>query len=201
VPGKDSGELPISFTRIASLIILGFILWLIMLRANALAPSVVPQAFVQPTSTFVSAPNQGIIGEQWADVVVSAKNANPFDVFDINEVVLRVSNAAQPDDGADSRFLVPCAGGRSIFAWAPGYEIKKVPCDGAVPYRIELTHLDAIDNSYYIWSSAVNNCNTCHGDQFISNLETGASYNEVNEWFRSGHGNVFKGRYFESMYN
>ena len=201
MPGKDSGEKLIRVEPFISLVVFLLLVYGVFLLVNASLPTPVPPSFVQPTSTFVSGPHLGIIGEQWSDVVVTAKNANPFDVFDINEVVVRVSNIAQPDDGADSRFLVPCADGRSIFAWAPGYEIKKVPCDGTVPYGIELTHLDAIDNSYYIWSSAVNNCNTCHGDQFISNLETGASYNEVNEWFRSGHGNVFKGRYFENMYN
>jgi hypothetical protein len=135
------------------------------------------------------------------DVVVSAKNANPFDAFDVNDVVIRVSNSPHTDDGADGRFLVPpCTNGQSIFAWAPGYEIESVPCDGNVPYKIELTHLDAIDNSYYLWSAAENDCNTCHGNQYIPNPVTGASFDEINEWLRSGHGKVFKGGYFESMY-
>jgi hypothetical protein len=200
VPGKDSGEKRISIEPFIALVVFLLLVYGVFLLVNASLPNPVPTAFVQPTSTFVPAPHLGIRGEQWTDVVVTAKNANPFDIFDVNEVVVRVSNTAQPEDGADSRFLVPCTAGRSIFAWAPGYEIKKVPCDGTVPHGIELTHLDAIDNSYYLWSSAVSNCNTCHGDQFVSNPETGASYNEVNEWFRSGHGNVFKGGYFESMY-
>jgi hypothetical protein len=142
-----------------------------------------------------------VIAEQWVDVVVTAKEANPFDVFNVNEVVIRVSNTSFTDDGADGRLLVPaCTSGQSILAWAPGYEVESVPCDGNTPYRIELTHLSAVDNSYYIWSSAVNNCNNCHGNQFVANPQTGATFDEMNEWFKSGHGKVFNGGYFESMY-
>lgn len=143
----------------------------------------------------------GIPASQWVDVVVTANNANPFDTFDVREVVIRVGDSQFVDSGIDGQLRVPfCNSDQSIWAWAPGYAINSVPCNGQVPYRIELTHLDAIDSSYYIWSAAANNCNTCHGNQFLPNPETGASYDEINEWFRSGHGNVFTGGYFESMY-
>ena len=202
MPAKESGEELVILPKLAALFVVGFILWLIIERANAVAPKAAPTAFVQPTSTFV--PNPVILEGQCIDVDVIAKNANPFDSFDVNEVVVRLSDSSQRDDGADSRFLVcSCAAGKSIFAWAPGYEINSVPCDGNIPYNIALTHVDAVDNSYYSWSAAANDCNTCHGGQFIPN-ERGASYDEMNEWFRSGHAKVFQRRssesYFESMY-
>jgi hypothetical protein len=210
VPGKESEEKFNVLPRIASLFIVGFILFLIIWRANEVLAPFAPTAFVQPTSTFLPNPElmgAQSVGDQWVDVVVSAQEANPFDPFDVNEVVVRVSNSLHTDDGADSRFLVPCAMGRSIYAWAPGYEIASVPCDGRARYEIELTHLKAADNSYYFWSAAANDCNICHGDQYVHYPETAtpypendASYNEMNEWLRSAHATVFDGRYFESMY-
>jgi len=201
VPGKDSGERPIVLTRLAALAIWAGIVGGIMWQANeALSSSVTPVAFVQPTSTFPVV-NPGLIEGRSVDVIVTAKDANRFDPFDVNEVVVRVSGRSWTDDGADGRFVMPpCASGQFIYAWAPGYEIGSVPCDGKDLYNIELTHLEAIDNSYYFWSAAADNCNRCHGNQYVPNPETGASFDEVNEWLRSGHGKVFDGGYFESMY-
>ena len=197
MPAKESGDKPIVFEKLISLAIFTFIILVLLWFANeSLAESVAPIAFIQPTSTFVAHPE--LMAGQSVDVVVAAGNANPFDVFDVNEVVIRVSNSPETDDGADSRFLVPpCTDGQSIFAWAPGYEIKSVPCQTK---KIELIHLDAIDNSYYIWSTAEHDCNICHGNQFIPNSVTGASFDEINEWLQSGHAKVFDGGYFESMY-
>lgn len=198
MPAKDSGENLIVLPRIAALFIWAFIIWLIIRRASEVAPSFAPTAFVQPTSTFVPSPES--MANQRVDVVVSAQEANPFDPFDVNDVVMRVSNSSHTDDGADSRFLVPCSMGQSIYAWAPGYEIKARSCDGIFPYDIVLPHLEAIDNPYYIWLPASADCNICHGGQYVPNPETGASYDEMNEWYRSGHATVFAGGYFESMY-
>jgi hypothetical protein len=52
----------------------------------------------------------------------------------------------------------------------------------------------------YIWSPAISDCNNCHGNRFNPNNPTGPSFDEMNEWLRSGHAKVFKGGYFESMY-
>jgi hypothetical protein len=57
------------------------------------------------------------------DVVVTAENANPFDTFDIREVVVRVSNSSQTDNGMDGQLRVACPAGETIRAWAPGYAI------------------------------------------------------------------------------
>jgi hypothetical protein len=199
VPGKESGERPIIFTRLIAIAIWAGIVWGILWFANKAWSSSPPPAFIQPTSTFV--PHPELVADRWVDVVVSAEDDNPFDSFDVNEVVVRVGDTYYTDDGADGRFSVPCEENQWIYAWAPGYEIKSAQCVGHNPYEIQLKHLDAdtLDNSYYIWSAAVNDCNTCHGGQFMPN-EKGASYDEMNEWLRSGHGNVFRGGYFESMY-
>jgi hypothetical protein len=198
VPAKESGATPIILTRLISLFIWAIIVAGILWFANEAWSSSAPIAFIQPTSTFV--PHPEFMADRRVDVVVSAEESNPFDPFDVNEVVIRVSNSPYTDDGADGRFSVPCDRDQFIYAWAPGYEIESVPCDGNVPDEIKLKHLEAIDNSYYLWSAAANDCNTCHGNQFISNSETGATFDEMNEWFRSGHGKVFEGGYFESMY-
>ena len=146
-------------------------------------------------------PDPGIPASQWIDIIVTASNANPFDTFDIREVVIRVSDSSFVDSGADGQLRVPfCKSDQFILAWAPGYEVRSVKCNGEVPYKVELIHLDAIDNSYYLWTPAAHDCNTCHGNQFLPNPETGASFDEINEWFRSGHGRVFEGKYFENMY-
>jgi hypothetical protein len=197
VPAKESGEKFDVLPRIASLVIVGFILWLIIWRANQIAAPFTPTPFVQPTSTY---PVPGPMGIPGLDVVVSAEKANPFDIFDVKDVVIRLSNSAQVDSGSDGQFRVfPCNAEQSIYAWAPGYEIKSVLCDGKFPYHIPLPHLEAVDNPYYIWLPASADCNTCHGGQYVPNPPT-ASYDEMNEWYRSGHATVFEGRYFESMY-
>ena len=75
------------------------------------------------------------------------------------------------------------------------------PVTGIPPLTpLRLTHLDANDNTNYMWSYAAIECNACHGNQLLSNPQTGASYDEMNEWFRSGHAKVFNGGYFKSMY-
>lgn len=157
-------------------------------------PTIIPAT---PTALMTVGPTLGPL----VDVLVKAENANPFDSFDIRDVVIRVSDSSQVDSGADGQLRVYCALDQSIWAWAPGYEIKSSEkCDGQkTSYEITLTHLEAIDNSYYLWMPAALDCNNCHGDQLQPN-DQGASYNEMNEWFRSGHGKVFQGKYFESMY-
>jgi len=164
------------------------------------APPSIPITGPEPTSISPTPVGETPPGPL-VDVVVKAENANPFDSFDFKDVVIRVSDSSQVDSGADGQLRVYCALDQSIWAWAPGYEIKSSEkCDGQkTSYEITLTHLDAIDNSYYLWLPAALDCNNCHGDQFLPN-DHGASYNEMNEWFRSGHGKVFNGRYFESMY-
>ena len=154
-----------------------------------------------PTSTPPGS-NVGVTAGPLVDVVVTAENANPFDIFDIRDVVVRVSNSSQTDTGLDGQLRVRCPAGETIRAWAPGYAIATSEvCDGQkISYSVTLTHLGAIDDYYYLWSTAINDCNTCHGNQFIPNPETGASFDEINEWFRSGHGRMFAGGYFETMY-
>jgi hypothetical protein len=89
--------------------------------------------------------------------------------------------------------------------WAPGYAMATSgPCDGhTTSYTVTLTHLDASDNTNYFWSSAAIDCIYCHSNRFDPNYPndpTRPSFDEMNEWFRSGHAKVFNGGYFESMY-
>jgi hypothetical protein len=197
VPGKDSGEKSSIIEKLSILLGVIVLIYIILWFANRAWSSSAPIAFVQPTSTFV--PNPEIMIDQWVDVVVRAAESNPFDSFNVDEVVVRVGDSYYTDDGADGRFAVPCKENQFIYAWAPGYEIGSVQCVGHNPYEILLKHLKAVDNPLYIWSAAAHDCNTCHGGQYIPN-ERGASYDEMNEWFRSGHGSVLRGGYFESMY-
>ena len=140
-----------------------------------------------------------------ASVLVIPTNNNQFDKFDIKDVVTRISDPSGANQdlpkeatGTDSQFKVSCPSGKTILVWASGYEVKSGLCkNGEIIY---LPHLDAIDNTNYIWPWDSIECNGCHGDQFLPNPQTGASYNEMNEWFRSGHAKVFNGGYFESMY-
>jgi hypothetical protein len=150
---------------------------------------------VTPTAETLVSPTPAPL----VDVIVKAENANAFDSFDIRDVVIRVSDSSEVDSGADGQLRVHCALEQSIWAWAPGYGISSVKCDGQkTSYELTLTHLAAVDNSNYLWLPAVQECNNCHGNQ-LQNVAD-ASYDEVNEWFRSGHGKVFDGKYFESMY-
>src|SRR5215208_2486774 len=157
-------------------IALSIVILLLLLSNRATSARFEPTPYVQPTSTFLPQP-VALLPNRWINVVASADHANPFDSFNVNEVVVRVSNSNGVDDGADGRFLIPpCTAGQSISVWAPGYEIKSVPCDGEIPDPIELIHLDAIDNTTYLWSAAASDCNTCHGNQYMPNSDTCATY-------------------------
>jgi hypothetical protein len=160
-------------------------------------PTGIPPVIGTPSPT-----NTGTIATpvQEASIVITTVNDNQFDRLNINDVVIRVSDSTEVVSGAKSPLMVHCASDQSILAWAPGYEISSVRCNGQSLYQIPLRHLDAIDNSSYVWASASIQCNQCHGNQLLPNPQTGASYDEMNEWFRSGHGKVFVGKYFESMY-
>ncbi len=141
------------------------------------------------------------------EVFVTPVNDNKFDSFDIRDAVVRVSNSCLADSGADGHLSVPCPFDESLRVWAPGYAIATAgPCDGhTASYPIKLAHLDAIDNTNYIWSSAATDCINCHSNRFYPNYPndpTHPSFDEMNEWFRSGHAKEFNvnSRYFESMY-
>ena len=128
------------------------------------------------------------------DVIVKAENANQFDSFDISEVVIRVSDSSEVDDGADGQLRVHCASDQSIWAWAPGYDIKSVKCDRqSTLTRLHLIIWMRSIIPIYLWLPAIQDCNTCHGNQLQPN-DQGATYDEMNEWFRSGHGKVFHGQ-------
>lgn len=201
MPGKDSGDKPNVLANLSTLVIVVLIIVLILLWSNRTASArFEPTPYIQPTSTFLPQPIARM-ENRWINVVASADHANPFDSFDVNEVVIRVSNSSGVDDGADGRLLIPpCTAGQSISIWAPGYEIESVPCEGPIPDPVVLTHLKALDNTGYLWSAAASDCNTCHGNQYVPSSDAGATYDEMNEWFRSGHGTVFGGGYFETMY-
>jgi hypothetical protein len=214
-PQSDSRLLVIN-PRLSGLFIALAIIVLILLWSNRTsAARFDPTPFILPTST-IDTQTIALMQNQWVDVIVRADESNPFDPFDVNEVVVRMSNSPWTDDGADGRFLLPlCPAGETIYAWAPGYRIESVRCDGqTTKFQIQLTHLKAVDNSNYLWSSAINDCNTCHSNlsyltptpppgfamQAEPTRPNQPSYDEMNEWFKSGHGKVFGDGYFETMY-
>lgn len=164
-------------------------------------PDPVPTAIVLPTSV-PPTPAVEVDFSYEATVEIKAEGENEFDPFDPRKAVIRVSNSSEADDGQDGQLSVKsCKPGQFLLVWAPGYFVEAVACDGRKePYRVTLKHMEAVDNPGYAWLSAVTECNRCHGNQLVSNLERGTSFDEINEWFRSGHGTVFRGRYFESMY-
>ncbi|HSL43793.1 MAG TPA: hypothetical protein VK897_10200 [Anaerolineales bacterium] len=204
MPGGDGGDKTVRLwpAIIYALMLFGCVIFT-SLNSNgppALAP---PAVLANPTNTSIptSLPQErAIMMLNDLNVVVLDQTGKPFEPF--IDVVIRVSDSPQTDSGQDGRLLVePCPQGQWIRAWAPGYEIAAVPCDDGKkdPYQITLRPLDAYDYPYYRWSS-VTECNNCHGNQLGQNVQIGASFNEVNEWLRSGHGKVFEGRHFESMY-
>ncbi len=108
-------------------------------------------------------------------------------------VVVRVSNSAQVDDSDNNGLrIVSCDQSTQVIAaWARGYEVALRKCDEP---NIQLSPLSGRDNIYYSWTSAVGSCINCHAGQI------GSTYDEMNEWLRSGHAKVFDQHYFETMY-
>ena len=162
-------------------------------------PLPVPTPILQPTNTLLPsnqpAPVSRVIAVSVADVY-----GNPIEPS--ADIVVRVSDSQYAYRGGEGgQFtLESCAPNQYIFAWAPGYEIQSVPCAQSPPYNIALNRLQAIDNPNYAWSSATGDCNQCHGNPLIANPVTGASFDEMNEWFRSAHAKVFQQGYFASIY-
>lgn len=113
----------------------------------------------------------------------------------VNGVVARVTNSSVVD-GSDHRELrlASCDQGQFLVVSAPGYETHFTPCNGSSAYYIALMKINAVDNINYSWSSAYNNCGTCHNGQI------GDGYNEVSEWEQSGHARVFADPFFSSLY-
>jgi len=113
-----------------------------------------------------------------------------------NDVVVRVTNSAQVDNNDNGGFrVVSCNPNQFIAAWAPGYEVGYVPCDGnSSSYAVQLKPLSARDNTNYSWAAATGICINCHARQI------GDTYDEMNEWWKSGHAKVFDNRYLETMY-
>jgi hypothetical protein len=154
-----------------------------------------PTAVTQTSNTAVPI-GPSSTSQPWPVFVVD-QLGNPF--HPIEDVVIRVSNSTQAVRRENGQlWMQPCDPEQFIFAWAPGYEINSIPCNQQ-PRQIKLTPVKAIDNPFYIWPSAGVDCNRCHGNQFTPN-QLGASYDEMNEWLRSGHARVFNGGYFQSMY-
>lgn len=125
--------------------------------------------------------------------------AIPITVFDgagqplDQGAVVRVSNSTQVDgfDNNGLRIASCDQNTQVIAAWARGYEVALGKCNEP---NIRLTPLTGHDNVNYSWTSALGNCINCHAGQ------VGNTYNELNEWLRSGHARVFDQRYFETMY-
>jgi len=116
----------------------------------------------------------------------------------IHGVIVRVTNSSQSDSEDNDAFKVEsCTIGQFIAAWAPGYQVSFVPCDGIKnEYPIQLQSLETIDdNPDYLWRSADADCSKCHAGQF------GLGYDEFKEWKVSGHATTSeRNRYFESLY-
>ncbi len=108
-------------------------------------------------------------------------------------VVVRVSSSTQVDgfDNDGLRIESCDLNTQVIAAWAKGYEVALKKCNEP---NIQLTPLSGHDNVHYSWTSALSNCINCHAGQI------GSTYDELNEWLKSGHAKVFDQRYFETMY-
>ncbi|MBN2116557.1 MAG: hypothetical protein JW730_08300 [Anaerolineales bacterium] len=122
-------------------------------------------------------------------VTVLDESGNPLE----QGVVVRVSNSAQVDDFDNNGLRIASCdqNTQAIAAWASGYEVALRKCNEP---NIQLIRLNGHDNVYYSWTSAVGNCINCHAGQ------VGSTYDELNEWLKSGHARVFDQRYFETMY-
>jgi hypothetical protein len=122
-------------------------------------------------------------------VTVLDETGKPLD----QGVVVRVSNSTQVDSfDNDGLRIESCdQSTQAIAAWAKGYEVALRKCNES---NIQLTPLIGHDNVYYPWASAIGNCINCHAGQI------GSTYDEMNEWLKSGHAKVFDQRYFETMY-
>ena len=140
---------------------------------------------VEPTST----PIPDDVGEIYVYVFDAANQAT------VNGVVARVTNSSIVD-GSDHRELrlASCDQGQFLVVSAPGYETRFTACNGSNAYYVALNKINAVDDINYAWSSAYNNCRTCHARQL------GEGYNEVEEWERSGHARVFVDPFFTSLY-
>lgn len=117
-------------------------------------------------------------------------------------VVVQVSNSTQTDNYDNDEFRVgPCDATQMLIAWAPGYKMSFVHCDGqATRYDISLAKLNTVDNANYIWVPAgleadqAPNCAGCHTGQRTP------AHNEFFEWRKSGHARVMYDRFLETMY-
>jgi hypothetical protein len=198
MPAKTTA--PVNTSGFWEFLVLLFVLFTFLTLSSGASKNSPPVSLPQSTSK----PSVQIAGTAApvVEVFVTPINVNKYDNFDIRDAIVRVSNSSQADSGADGRLTVPCASGESMRVWAPGYAIAtSEPCDGQkISFPVTLTHLEAIDNTNYLWSSAVSDCNNCHGSRFDLKNPTGPSFDEMNEWFRSGHAKVFDRGYFESMY-
>jgi len=122
-------------------------------------------------------------------VTVLDKNGNPFE----QGVVVRVSNSSQADDFDNGGLHIESCDQNTqlITAWAKGYEVGLARCDAP---NIQLTLLSGRDNINYSWASSFGNCINCHSGQL------GSTYDEMNEWLKSGHSKIFNEHYLETMY-
>ncbi|HSA99757.1 MAG TPA: hypothetical protein VLE49_03835 [Anaerolineales bacterium] len=162
-------------------------LWQVLYAGGLLIIFVALVSCTSPTpivATTTPAPTDGP-----TPVIVLDKNGEPF----AHGAVVRVSNSVQADDfDNDGLHIVSCdQNTQAIAAWAEGYEVALRKCN---EQSIQLIPLTGHDNVYYPWASAVGNCINCHAGQ------VGNTYNELNEWLKSGHAKVFDQRYFETMY-
>ena len=120
-------------------------------------------------------------------IVIKITNPN------IETAIARVSGtnqAARLDE--DVLALKSCSKDQYISVWAPGYLIKKIPCNGSAQfeYPATLDPLPAVDNPNYAWNSVMN-CYSCHSGQSLG-------LNEYTEWSMDKHSNQYS--YFWNVY-
>jgi hypothetical protein len=151
----------------------------VLLSCSVLAPT--EQA--APTNTPIP-PDTGVIPIFVADEAGKQLTKN---------VIVRVSNSAQVDsfDHEGLRIDSCDPNAQVIAAWAEGYEIAFRKCH---ELNIQLLPLVRHDNVNYVWTPANGSCMGCHDGQIDG------SYNEYDEWLKSGHATVFRDGYFGSMY-
>lgn len=146
-----------------------------------------------PQATTIAASDNGAI-----HVIVTDEQTQQ-EIEDDVVVLVQTVNPLQADDNDNDTLRLPfCSPGQYIYAWAPGYYINEIQCDGRLVYEIPLTSYHAADNPNYIWIDAdirfdpSHNCASCHS--------TMQGRTEYLEWNKDGHSKVFVNPYFWTMY-
>ena len=174
-----------SFFDRLPIIIITLVTWGLLMSCRS--PLMIPVTSSETPTPTPLPPDQGTI-----PVIVKDENGQQFSAG----VVIRLSDSTYVDDPDNGGVrIINCVAPQMISAWHIGYFVEFTPCDGrTTQYEIQLRPLKSVDNTGYNWLTAGSNCINCHSGQ------VNPSYNEYNEWVRSGHATTLNDKFFETMY-